>query len=169
MVSQAELSVVVPTAIFISFHGFLQVKLALYSSRGRPLLDSPLIFKVPKQGYSTDFFVKENLEKSPWEDLMTTETPVAFNMSDLCWKWPDGCRLFQLMKTFKDDTDAADENRCGGDSGWLMMTARKAFVCPFENKRGRRRVFLYSKGKTAVTFNDDSELSKCLSNTFSFF
>ena len=98
---------------------------------------------------------------------MTTETLADFKMPSSCW--PDGCRLFNIMKTYKDDFAAPDEKRCEGDSGWLMLTHRDGPVCPFEKKRGRQRVFLYSKGKAAVVFNDDSELSKCLSNTFSFF
>ena len=139
----------------------------LYSSSGTPLLKPPIIFKVPKSNDATDFFLKENLEKSPWDDLMTTENPASFSMSANCWKLAAHCRLFHVMKTFKDDITA--EKRCDGDFGWLMLAAPNNTVCPFEKKRGRQRVFLYSKGKAAVRFNDDSELSKCLSNTFSFF
>ena len=170
MVSQAELSVVVPTAIFISFHGFLQVKLALYSSRGRPLLDSPLIFKVTKASQLTYFFRRENLVESPWKDLKENKNPVAFGtLSSLCSQVSAHCRLFEAMKTFGDDQSAQAEERCDGDSGWLMLTGPNNTICPFEKKRGRQMVFLYSKGKGAVKFNDDSESSKCLSDTFSFF
>ena len=143
--------------------------MGLYSSSGTPLLKSPLIFKVPKSSRSTDFFLKENLEKSPWDDLMTTEKLASFTLQRPCWKMYAHCRLFEVMKTYKDDPSAEDEKRCDGDFGWLMLAAPNNEICPFEKKRGRQRVFLYSKGKAAIRFNDDSESSKCLSNTFSFF
>ena len=144
--------------------------MGLYSSSGTPLLKPPLIFKLTKSSRSTDFFRKENLEQSPWDDLMEIKNPVAFRTdSSLCWRVPLHCRLFEVMKTFGDDQSAASEKRCDGDFGWLMLTAPDNRICPFEKKRGRQSVFLYSKGKASVKFNDESESSKCLSNAFSFF
>ena len=144
--------------------------MGLYSSSGTPLWKRPLIFKPAKSSLSTDFFRKENLEQSPWDDLMKSETPAAFvTVSRLCWESPAHCRSFEIMETFGDDQSAESEKRCDGDSGWLMLTAPNNRICPFEKKRGRQSVFLYSKGKASVKFNDESESSKCLSNTFSFF
>ena len=92
---------------------------------------------------------------------MTTEKPAVFvTIPEICW-YRDKCRLFEAMKT--------KGKSCDGDSGWLMLTARDGDNCPYEKKRGRQRVFLYSKRKDAAKFSDDSESSKCLSNTFSFF
>ena len=143
--------------------------MGLYSSSGRPLLKDALMFKLgTKLKRSTEFFRKENLKQSAWRDLMTTKNPVAFRPESLlCAKKPAHCRLFEVMKTFGDDQSAASEKRCNGHSGWLMLTAPNNSICPFEKKRGRKSVFLYSKGKEAAKFNDDSESSKCLSNTFS--
>jgi len=133
------------------------VKVGLYSSSGTPLLKPPLIFKLTKSSRSTDFFRKENLEQSPWDDLMEIKNPVAFRThSSLCWRVPVHCRLFEVMKTFGDDQSAASEKRCDGDSGWLMLTAPDNRICPFEKKRGRQSVFLYSKGKASVKFNDEN-------------
>ncbi|XP_074631291.1 uncharacterized protein LOC141889861 isoform X2 [Acropora palmata] len=134
-----------------------KVKVGLYSSSGTPLLKPPLIFKLTKSSRSTDFFRKENLEQSPWDDLMEIKNPVAFRThSSLCWRVPVHCRLFEVMKTFGDDQSAASEKRCDGDSGWLMLTAPDNRICPFEKKRGRQSVFLYSKGKASVKFNDEN-------------
>lgn len=139
------------------FDKFHQVKLVLYSSSGTPLFKKPLIFKLPKGTRVTDFFRKENVEQSPWDDLMTTETPATFvTKSVLCRHERRLCRLFEAMKTFKDNEEAHAEKRCDGDSGWLMLTGSNNTVCPFEKKSGRRSVFLYSKGKAAVRFNDDN-------------
>ena len=141
------------------------MKLVLYSSSGTPLFKKQLIFKLPKGTRAADFFRKENVEQSPWDDLMTTGTPAAFvPKSRLCPR-PDHCRLFEAMKTLKGDKG----KNCDGDSGWLMLTSPDSNNCPYEKKRGRQRVFLYSKRKDAAKFSDDSESSKCLSNTFSFF
>ena len=142
----------------------------LYSSSGTPLLKPPIIFKVKQSSGSTDFFRKENVEQSPWGDLKKIGTFAAFGtVSVMCWDFPEHCRSFEIMKTFGDDQSAISEKRCDKDFGWLTFTAPNNNICPFEKKSGRRSVFLYSKGKAAVRFNDDSELSKCLSNTFSFF
>ncbi|KAK2567648.1 hypothetical protein P5673_008501 [Acropora cervicornis] len=136
---------------------FASVKVGLYSSSGTPLLKPPLIFKLTKSSRSTDFFRKENLEQSPWDDLMEIKNPVAFRTdSSLCWRVPLHCRLFEVMKTFGDDQSAASEKRCDGDFGWLMLTAPDNRICPFEKKRGRQSVFLYSKGKASVKFNDEN-------------
>ena len=115
-----------------------------------------------------NFFVKENVETSPWTDLKPTGTSVAFHTFSSYCQWGDiHCRSFEAMKTYGDDSSAASKNRCDGDSGWLMMTPPNATTCPFEKKRGRRSVILYSKRTDAAKLNDDSESSKCLSNTFS--
>ena len=143
--------------------------MALYSSRGTPLLKGALIFKIPKLSPMPDFFMKQYVEQSPWNDLISTETPVVFRLPDDCWNYPAHCRLFQAMKTFGADASGPGGEICDGDIGWLMLTARSSDICPYEKKLGRQRVFLYSKGEAAVKFNDDSESSKCLSNTFSFF
>ncbi|XP_029197146.2 uncharacterized protein LOC114962351 isoform X2 [Acropora millepora] len=134
-----------------------KVKLALYSSRGTLLLKPPLIFKVTKASQLTYFFRRENLLESPWEDLNENKNPVAFGtLASLCSSVAAHCRLFEAMKTFGDDQSAQAEKRCDGDFGWLMFTAPNNNVCPFEKKRGRQTVFLYSKGKGAVKFNDDN-------------
>ena len=144
------------------------MKIGLYSSLGRPLLREPLIFKVNKEASVERFFVKENVETSQWTDLKPTGTSVAFRTFSPNCPWSEkGCRSFEAMKTFGDNPNAGAEKRCEGDSGWLMFTAPNNTVCPFEKKRGRQGVFLYSKGKDAAKFNDDSESSKYLSNTFS--
>ena len=124
--------------------------------------------KVNKETPVENFFVKENVEKSPWTDLRTTETPVAFHTFSSYCQWGDkNCRSFEAMKTYGDDLSAKSDKRCEGDSGWLLFTSPNNTVCPFEKKRGRQSVILYSKGENAAKFNDDSESSKCLSNTFS--
>ena len=139
--------------------------MALYSSSGKPLWKQPLIFKIAKASRATNFFQKMNLEKSPWDDLIPTQHPVVFSTTSPICREPY-CRLFPIMKTYGDEVKAA--KRCDGDSGWLMLTALSNRICPYELKRGRQKVFLYSKGKNAAHFNDDSESSKCLSSTFSF-
>ncbi|XP_067028933.1 uncharacterized protein [Acropora muricata] len=134
---------------------FAKVKLALYSSRGRPLL-KPLIFKLPKLTSSQEYLLKENLEQSPWDDLIKTEAPRAFMSYFDCWGRPDYCRLFEVMKVYGDNPDDNSKPRCDGDIGWLMMSSRSYDICPYEKGPGRKRVFLYSKGKAAVRFNDDN-------------
>ena len=144
------------------------MKLALYSSRGRPLL-KPLIFKLPKLTSSQEYLLKENLEQSPWDDLIKTEAPRAFMSYFDCWGRPDLCRLFEAMKVYGDNPDDSSKPRCDGDIGWLMMTSRSSDICPFEKGPGRKRVFLYSKGKAAVRFNDDSESSIAFPTLSPFF
>ena len=144
--------------------------MGLYSSRGESLKE-PLIFKVNKETPVENFFQKENLEKSPWTDLKTTKTPAAFRTFSSWCDWLHTgdllCRSFEAMKTFGDDVSVKAEERCDGDTGWFMFTSPGNQICPFEKKSGRQGVLLYSKGKEAAKFNDDSESSKCLSNTFS--
>ena len=141
------------------------MKLALYSSRGTPLLKPALVFKVPKSTLLPDFFVKENIEQSPWDDLIT-ENARVFRSGDDCWNRPAHCRLFRAMKVFEKGKSGKS---CDDFIGWLMLTARNGEICPFEKRRGRQRVILYSKGKAAVRFNDDSESSIAFPTLSAFF
>ncbi|XP_015747573.1 PREDICTED: uncharacterized protein LOC107327342 isoform X2 [Acropora digitifera] len=90
-----------------------KLKIGLYSSSGESLLKDPLIFKVNKETPVENFFVKENVEKSPWTDLKTTERPAAFHTFGPLCQWGDEhCRSFEAMKTYGDDRSAKAEKRC---------------------------------------------------------
>ena len=122
-----------------------------------------LIFKAHND--SRDFFKKEFLEQSPWDDISSDKTTEArtFNFAGRnCWS--QTCRYFEMSKAYGDEK--SQERRCNGDIGWLMITMEKDAVCWFEKRQGRQRAILYSKGKTAARYNDDSESPRCLSNTF---
>ena len=132
------------------------------------MLKNPLIFKVNKTTPVKYFFLKENVEESQWTDLIPTKKPAAFHThTPDCWGKFENCRLFEAMKTYVVPADY--QKRCDGDYGWLIFTAENNKDCDYEKKAGRQRVFLYSKGNVAANFSDDSESSKCLSDTFSFF
>ena len=131
-------------------------------------MKGPLIFKLDKGTPVRDFFLKQNLEKSPWNDLTAKTNLRGFHTQSYgCWQKLPLCRLFVAMKSFGDESEA--NRHCLGHYGWLMITAKNNTFCKYENKPGRRRVILYSKGDNKAEFTDDSESSKCLSNTFSFF
>ncbi|XP_067031283.1 uncharacterized protein [Acropora muricata] len=91
-----------------------KLKIGLYSSSGKPLfLNAQLIFKVNKDTPVENFFVKENVETSPWTDLKLTGTSVAFHTFSSSCQWGDiHCRSFEAMKTYGDDPYAKSENRC---------------------------------------------------------
>ena len=132
------------------------------------MLKDPLIFKVNKTTPVKYFFLKENVEESQWTDLIPTKKPAAFHThTPDCWGKFENCRLFEAMKTYVVPEDY--QKRCDGDYGWLIFTAENNKDCDYEEKAGRQRVFLYSKGNVAANFSDDSESSKCLSDTFSLF
>lgn len=123
----------------------------------------PLIFKAKND--TIDFFAKDNLELSPWDDLSNKTQVTAFKLwSPVCWQNKSLCRGYELSKANGDSESM--KQRCDGDIGWLMITPSHAMVCEFEKKEGRQAVALYSKGNTAARFNDDCESSQYLSNTF---
>ncbi|XP_068694431.1 uncharacterized protein [Montipora foliosa] len=127
-----------------------QVRVALYKDRKEV---QSLKFNAVND--NVEWFTKENLHLSTWDDLISNSSLEHFELQPIVQEHKDTLRSFEISKKYSG---------CANDVGWLMIST-DTNPCDFEKKKPLS--ILYSKKKGSSVYNSAEDMG--LADVFAVF